>query len=206
MRKILFLSLLFCLCLAPQAYAVGTYDFTVQLSGSTNTPTVTLTNASDALSIIEFSISIGNTAYNFDCADRYDTAVATPYPTQDTNDWGGAYRSDAVGFTFAGLASGETFSFRVDVDKDSSNTTEDYRKVLFNNGTDSMGDEITNALLLVKFSDNVWLTATLPDFDPDSTVCTYSYSSSNPTPVPGAIWLLGSGIAGLVGIRRKMQA
>ncbi|BDQ34008.1 VPLPA-CTERM sorting domain-containing protein [Pseudodesulfovibrio portus] len=30
--------------------------------------------------------------------------------------------------------------------------------------------------------------------------------TTNPTPIPGAVWLLGSGLVGLVGIRRKMKA
>lgn len=28
----------------------------------------------------------------------------------------------------------------------------------------------------------------------------------SPTPIPGAVWLLGSGLIGLVGVRRKMQS
>lgn len=43
----------------------------------------------------------------------------------------------------------------------------------------------------------------------DSGVVPEAFSSqilASVTPVPGAVWLLGSGLAGLVGIRRKMKA
>jgi hypothetical protein len=32
------------------------------------------------------------------------------------------------------------------------------------------------------------------------------FSGEVPTPIPGAVWLLGSGLVGLVGVRRKMKA
>lgn len=35
---------------------------------------------------------------------------------------------------------------------------------------------------------------------------TYSLEATAATPIPGAVWLLGSGLVGLVGIRRKMKA
>ena len=38
--------------------------------------------------------------------------------------------------------------------------------------------------------------------DPDSTFV-FSTGHTNPVPIPGAIWLLGSGLLGLIGIRRK---
>lgn len=32
------------------------------------------------------------------------------------------------------------------------------------------------------------------------------YGETSPTPVPGAIWLLGTGLVGMVGLRRRMRA
>ncbi len=32
-----------------------------------------------------------------------------------------------------------------------------------------------------------------------------NYANNNPVPVPGAVWLLGSGLAGLVALRRRMK-
>ena len=40
----------------------------------------------------------------------------------------------------------------------------------------------------------------------DGNGCFSNVSISSATPIPGAVWLLGSGLAGLVGLRRKMKA
>ncbi len=42
----------------------------------------------------------------------------------------------------------------------------------------------------------------LPLFDPDGYPCEDAY---NPVPIPGAIFLLGSGLIGIIGIRRKFM-
>ncbi|MEW6267231.1 MAG: VPLPA-CTERM sorting domain-containing protein [Thermodesulfobacteriota bacterium] len=34
----------------------------------------------------------------------------------------------------------------------------------------------------------------------------FTYNTGAPVPIPGAVWLLGSGLVGLVGLRRKLQA
>jgi len=37
------------------------------------------------------------------------------------------------------------------------------------------------------------------------TIYDYTNTAVTPTPIPGAVWLLGSGLLGLVGLKRRMR-
>lgn len=54
------------------------------------------------------------------------------------------------------------------------------------------------------FSGAEWLSTELNSWGLGSSSMTVSFNLA-PTPIPGAVWLLGSGLVGLVGIRRKMH-
>jgi hypothetical protein len=53
-------------------------------------------------------------------------------------------------------------------------------------------------------SDDPYLTDVYFDFDGNASLI-YEYNYTPPAPVPGAFWLLGSGLIGLVGVRRKFR-
>ncbi|MEW6267228.1 MAG: VPLPA-CTERM sorting domain-containing protein [Thermodesulfobacteriota bacterium] len=60
-----------------------------------------------------------------------------------------------------------------------------------------------------------WLNVNWASVDYVKFVCTsfdyfilddIQYNGGAPVPIPGAVWLLGSGLVGLIGLRRKLQA
>lgn len=55
---------------------------------------------------------------------------------------------------------------------------------------------------LVAFNDDI----IGDDYDYDYDDMVLKASSRSATPIPGAVWLLGSGLVGLMGVRRKMKA
>lgn len=185
----------FLLATAALAQAATTTGYSFLISGNANVPTVQLTNTSTNADITGFSMTIGNTAYNFDAAYHEVLGSVGSFTriSPDTND-GGGVRSDVAAYSFTGFNPGEMFQFQVDVDRDSSNTSEQYYNVLFNNGT------APNSLLVVSFSNNMTLRGILPDYSAGP----HAFSQSTAVPLPGALVLLGSGLAGLIGVRRKI--
>lgn len=179
----------------------ATTGFTLNISGDTNVPTLQLTNDSTSALLTGFNLSIGNTAFNFDAAyfvvpgtvDRW--TLVSP----DAND-GGVTRTDLLQFTFAGFDPGEVFQFRADVDRDSSNTTENYRTVLFNNGS------APNAVATAFFSDGKTLMATFPDASATQTSFTISASQGvGVVPLPAGLPLLLAGLGTLALIRARRK-
>ena len=93
-------------------------------------------------------------------------------------------------------------NFRAELD-DYANQTYgrfDFRTTLFNNG-----DTTPNAFVNVLFSDGTAVSGFLPDKGIQNYYMFYA-SELQATPIPAAVWLLGSGFVGLLGIRRKMKA
>lgn len=72
-------------------------------------------------------------------------------------DHGGGTRSKTIHWEFEGFDSGESFRFDVDLDKGSSDTYADARRMLFNNGA------AANATVFARFADGSVIEATLPD-------------------------------------------
>lgn len=176
--------------------------YTLVISSNANVPTLQLTNNADpSITLTGVTLTIGNTAYNYDAAYNEvvgATGIAFTRLSPDNIDSGSA-RADFVQYSFTGFDAGETFQFDVDVDIDSANTTEDYRVILFNNGT------APNAQLTVNFSNGGVLTQTLEDQSPNATSFTFSQTTGLAAPEPGTLALLGLGalpIAGAV-IRRR---
>ncbi len=121
-------------------------SFIVEFSGNKNTPTVKVINKSRTR-VTKVVLTIGNTAKNFDTS--YTTTARINPPTGGTAVLAsGDRRRNKVVFTVTNFDYNEEFSFVVDIDKDSSDSGEDYRKVLFNNGTGGAN----NAILTVTTS------------------------------------------------------
>ena len=155
----------------------GDLGFVLEILDDTNTPTLQLTNHStDTLAITAFELTIGDDAFNFDGVTDISAPAGTnvTVASPDTNDAGGE-RSDIIRLDFTGFDPGETVTFVIDVDRDSNNTTEDYRDVLFNNG------EAPNAVATV-FAGAASRSITLPDA-PDAP--TYRFESGSSIPGSG---------------------
>jgi hypothetical protein len=143
------------------APAVGSFGLTVQNSpvNGSNVPLFSLTN-SGPLPIIGVTVTIGNTAYNFDAA--LPAAGTTPgvvptLVTPDTDGFGGT-NSDQIVFTYTGFTMGRTHTFDADIDLDGNPFGgPDFRTVLFNNGA------APNSVVTVTFQGGGMLSITMPD-------------------------------------------
>lgn len=171
--------------------------FELHISGDYNTPEFQLTNTG-ALDIEEFEMTIGNTAYNFDFVQNV-VSGGIPYTliAPDTSNNGA--RTDYQKFTFTDFIPGAVFQWETNLDPDNSNVVVDYRGFFFNNG------DAPNSMVTVLFTDGAILQGTFPDA---STYSSYTMSvsgESSQVPIPAAFWLFGSGLAGVIGLRRRFK-
>jgi hypothetical protein len=125
-----------------------------QLIAARDMPLFTLTNTSTDALITQFSITIGDLAYNFD-AVTFNQLPTGPQVTSFTPDkvQGGA-KSDVLSLSFTNFAASQAFAFRGDIDRDSDNglALTNFRTVLTG---------ATPSVVTVKFSDGSTLTNTL---------------------------------------------
>ena len=209
MKKIALIFFGLSLLWASGAWAAP-YDFRLVIYASTATtagldqPYFELYNTSDGgAQITQFSITSGDPAVGYDkvwvttsTADSFDF----PDPKLSASDGNANVREIVANLT--GFDSGENLKFRAEFD-DYTNQTYgryDFRTTLFNNG-----DTTPNAFVSVLFSDGTTLAGYLPDKG-EHLYYMFNASELQATPIPAAVWLLGSGLAGLVGIRRRMKA
>jgi len=168
--------------------------------GNINIPLVELTNISDEARITEFWMSIGRTDRNYDGVTSGSESGDLVWVLQrpDYNRSGGD-RSNWVGYQFSGFDPGETFQFTVDIDLDHSDTDEDYRIVLFNNGG------WLNSELQTTFSETSVLSGSLPDYSSPP----YIFSQTAlAIPEPSTVALLITAAFGLFayGWRRRKKS
>ena len=191
MRFVLNIFILAAFPLSANAQAIG---YVLDVFGNTNVPTFELINTSDSANIESFSMTIGDTSRNFDFATvTGSTGITFMQNGPDTVDDG--VRSNLVDFTFSsGFAPGSTFSFDADLDVDNSNTAEDYRSVMFNNGG------APNSIIEVEFFGELTLSQEMPDA---SFLSSYSFSQSEVIPGPAIAPLVFGLVAAFVTVRRR---
>lgn len=203
--------------------AALTVGYTLQISGDSpannNVPRIILTNTSGPdVELLRFQVTIGNTSFNFDevydFADAVgDAPVAPPGGTflvntavSDTEQAG--VRTDIAGVIFTDFDPGETASFRVDIDRDSTNSTENWRTVM----AGASSPAVASALFSVPFLANPFqLQITLDSGSIVGSVGTWEAAAqlrdpnapSTAIPVPAALPLMGLGVAALAGLRRR---
>ena len=189
-------SLLFLLVTTTSASTIG-YEFNI--GGSGNIPTLTLENLSTTLNIVEFSITIGHTGYNYDTVGDQSGSAFDSFSLDFGDDSNGGNRTDSLLFSFSGFDPGEIFSFITDIDIDSDNSVENYYSVLFNNG-----DLVDNALISVTFSDTTELSDYLSDGinGPNKLTQTITMGTSS-VPEPTTMLLFSLGLLGFAGVNRK---
>jgi hypothetical protein len=182
---------------APAAQAAS-FGFELTIGGTANGPNFTITNLSDTAQITGGGITIGDTAYNFDCVQGLVAPAggSLTFVTPEVNVCfpGGGQRPDTIVFTTLGFDPGETLSFGTDIDPDLRDA--------------SVGD--FNILLLggsiaIDFDRGQSLGA---DFRPRGQSQTYTVTSQSApvVPLPAAGWLLLGGVAGLIGLGRRRTA
>lgn len=138
--------------------------FDLTIYGNANTPTIRLDNRS-RFAIASFELTIGDFDKSFDYVSSVAGNYGGSYSVSSPDQKDGERRSDTIKVTFPnGLPRGGNFRFETDIDTD-SNSGQDYRRVLFNNGQDR-----PNATLKVTLADGSSSTAmiTLPDGAADS--------------------------------------
>lgn len=168
-------------------------------NGDNNVPDLTLENTSDVMTgaqISDFSLTIGNTAFNFDFVrgenaftDTADTLTFTRISGDLNNDNSGV---DLLDYDFAGFDIGDVFQFEVDIDPDSGAAVQDYREVLF-----------PEALLTVTFSTGDILSQTLNPANTD--LNGYTFTQALEVPEPATIALFGAFALAGAGMRRRAQ-
>ncbi len=197
------------------ALAVPSFELTLadgNVLSPFNVSAWTLRNTSTAgESITSFSITIGDTGYEFDYIR--DASSSFPFYTISPgvtgvsvltgNGFGGGAGFDRIDLGFSDFDAGEQLDFELDIDETGffGGIVTDARTVLFNNGL------AANGTLSIGFDDGSSFDVTMPDADPSATSFVFGPSGSGMTPVPepGTALLMGLGLAsmGLAGRRRR---
>jgi hypothetical protein len=157
------------------ARAAEPLAFSVTISGNANVPTVEIKNDSQT-QIKSLTMTVGNPLKNFD----YITSLVAPRGGTISGDLVAPIsgRSFAVSVSLQGWDPGETISFAVDIDDGpygaGTDTVEDYRTVLFNNGF-----SVPNAQISVTSTEDQVAVLTLEDTLP-SNLSSYTFRLATP--------------------------
>jgi hypothetical protein len=115
-------------------------------------PLFTLVNTSSEAQITQFSVTIGDTNYNFD-AVTFNAMAGGPQVTSFSPDSGqGGADAEVATLNFANFNPNSAFSFRTDIDPDNGNALANFRNVF---------GGATLAQITVSFSDGSVLTDVL---------------------------------------------
>ena len=123
---------------APINFQIDLKDNTL-LGSETDVPTFSITNRSTVAKIARIEIGIGLISKNFDRVGGFSTAPTGA--TRVTPDLiNGSVRSDTAVFKFSNFDPGETFGFFAEIDDDRViSSSENYRRILFDNGPSPNG-------------------------------------------------------------------
>lgn len=195
------------------------------------TPYFELRNTSEAALLTEFSMTIGDTAKNFDWASLIEASPGVSFTLETVDSVMGGLKADLLTIKFTSFETGDFVRFRMGLSDDDPGApfVQDYRTILL--GLNE-SDPTDNAIVTVDFTSgqaSEQLVNQLPNvsmngkstavnmafpsgpcfdhvvpfnFDADGTI---DPDPGPPVPEPGSMVLLGLGMLGLVGwrIRRK---
>jgi len=180
-----------------QASSIG---FSLEIAGSANGPSFSITNTSDTRRILGGRVGIGDTKYNFDCVEDLlsppggTLTVSTPetgscFP-------GGGLRPDEIVFVTTGFDPGESIGFKTDIDPDSGDATVSDFDILLNGGVVEVAFDGLAAPLVADLS------------SPTGPGRTWQVSTSAPPaiPLPGSLPLLAAAVGAAALLRRRAAA
>lgn len=147
------------LCTITGEAATNDLRFKVQISGDGNVPRLTVWNLSRNLRITRFQMTIGDTTKSFDSASNFSASPGVSATVSSPDTINGGARSPSLNITVSGFEPARYFSADVDFDGAASDTVENFRTTLFNNGASP------NAVITVTASDGSTASLTLPDSD-----------------------------------------
>ena len=190
-------------------------------------PYIELKNTStDAAQITNLSMSIGDTAKNFDWASFVQASPGVTFTVQAPDTIAGAVKSDMVVLSFTGFDPGDFVRFRVGLSPDNSNASAllDYRTVLFQmNGSNPSNNSTVGVGFQTSGGPQV-LSRQMPDFVNTNPFTSTNLNSLNticgmdsivpftfgdqgvippPIPEPSTFVLMGLGLLGLLAQRRR---
>lgn len=120
-----------------QAETVG-FSLAITPAGNGN-PAVSFTNISDVAQIVGGSLTLGDTAWNFDCVENVVApaggSLSFSTPEVDVCFPGGGDRPDTILFTAAGFDPGETGGFTSDIDPDFTDALANFEESLIPGGS-----------------------------------------------------------------------
>ena len=108
--------------------------FTLEITGTNNSPVLTVTNNSPLLSFNRFRMSIGDTAFNFDARPGIQSNTPPPGGTAVQILPPAGAGADYLDLNLTGFTPGSSFNVTADIDRDGSNNGENYHTTFFNNG------------------------------------------------------------------------
>jgi len=206
-RLTILLTIFTGLAASPVSAGVIGYEFSINdpifstQNGANNVPDFQIENTSQAPGVLisQLSLTIGDTAYNFDFNRREsafvdaggDLGFALTSPMFGNND---GRVSDELTYSFTGFDPGDAFRFESDIDHDDGTMVQDFRRILF-----------PGSVLSVGFSDGTMLSQLLnPD---DTTLSGYRFAQSTSVSEPATIALFGvfSLISAALYRRRRRQ-
>ena len=171
-----------------------------------------ITNGDFSLSVPNNGTGNGWTAANNDSLGGWQTNGGNPSGTFILNSNGASNTDPSISQSVSGLIVGTTYRL-----------SGDYAYVLWGGkkGPNSFAVDINSNTYTFDYLGDSWHSF-LIDFEADSSTITINLRAeingddtpykvdninltSMPTPIPGAIWLLGSGFVGLIGLKRKKR-
>ena len=141
----------------PAASGQTEVPFTVEFSGNVNVPTIRVVNRS-RLEITRFQMTVGDISRNWDFVSGFSFSGGGSVLSQSPDQVNDGDRSFSIILNLSGFGPGNAVTMQADLDRfGAGNTGEDYRTVLFNNGT------APNCVVTVTTLDGATETMTLPD-------------------------------------------
>ncbi len=195
------------------------------------TPYFELRNTSEAALLTQFSMTIGDTAKNFDWGQLIESSPGVSYTFETVDSVMGGIKSDVLTIKFTNFEAGDFVRVRMGLSDDDPGApfVQDYRTILFGlNGTDPTNNSIVSVDFtsgqsseqlvdqLPNFSMNGLSTATNMSFPSGPCfdhVIPFNFEAEGtiepnpgpPVPEPGSMVLLGLGMLGLVGWRVRRR-
>ncbi|MEM1361737.1 MAG: VPLPA-CTERM sorting domain-containing protein [Pseudomonadota bacterium] len=180
----------------------ATSGFSVIVAGSFNTPTIDITNESDAADLTSFSLFLGSTELGIDFVAGLGIneplgGSATLVFGDNAND---DVRTNGFEISFVDFSPMESVNVGIDIDELASpiSTSENYLEAF------GILDGFAPAIVTAHFSDGAVASASFADAVQTASASYRLEGSARvaaPVPVPASLPLLAIGLAGLAGMR-----